>query len=409
MADDAVGDEVARAGGDVVHRQLDAQRANRHHLQLGAPRNGGTVQVPPPGDRRVDPTQEAKERPRPTEQPHMAIGPTRGFDGEPEAQPAQRPGRPADDLLVAVRDQQLSAHDLAARVHDAGEETGTPGLVRVQRPAHDLADRPDRAARFPRRRDPTAQRRERGGSPIRRGQEMVRAAQCFQLKVLGREAPIRSCLVTTNEPVQVTRSVGVAMQGCLSSVERRGGPARPDEHAARMQPRALPGPAPARCDMPPAALGEEPVLTAGDQLGAAGEGDPMGRLRRGPVRTDLGADVLSTSADPLGSHDRITDLQLSDRARAPVGEQDRRLPRCTIGACMGAAPVWVDRPPERHRRGSWHPVQHRPGLHLVEDRAGELRGAHRTQQPPQPRQGHLRPDTVVQHLLSAPSHDHIRT
>ena len=54
------------------------------------------------------------------------------------------------------------------------------------------------------------------------------------------------------------------------------------------------------------------------------------------------------------------------------------VPGEAVGAGVAAAAVGVDGPPERHRRVAGHPVQHRPGRHLVEHHARRTRATARS-------------------------------
>ena len=96
---------------------------------------------------------------------------------------------------------------------------------------------------------------------------------------------------------------------------------------------------------------------------------PVSGLDGLPVCEHLRPDVAPIGTAPLGSVDRVADPQIGERARArPSAMQDRRVARRAIDAGMRAAPVRVDRPPERHPRSLGHAVQRGLRLDLVEAR-----------------------------------------
>ena len=124
----------------------------------------------------------------------------------------------------------------------------------------------------------------------------------------------------------------------------------------------------------PAAVGEEAVITAGDQLGAVLQRDPEPGLDGLPVREHGGAHVAPAAAAADCAVDPVTGPQVSDGPGASVGHQHRRLPAHAVPARMTAAPVGVDGPAERDAGRLGHPVEDAPGVYLEEGHAAERGG-----------------------------------
>src|SRR6202000_970971 len=96
----------------------------------------------------------------------------------------------------------------------------------------------------------------------------------------------------------------------------------------------------------PAAVGEEAMVTAGDQFGAVFKRDSVARLASGPVGAHLGCRVAAVVPSFHRSVDRVADLQVGDGLRTPISQQNRRTPVGAVDTGMSASPVWIDRPAE---------------------------------------------------------------
>src|SRR5205814_8533272 len=96
-------------------------------------------------------------------------------------------------------------------------------------------------------------------------------------------------------------------------------------------------PARAIDDELPAALGQEPVITARDQLRAVGKDDAIALFLRLPMRQDPSLDIAPIPTAPLRAVDLVTDHELGDRLRRTVGEKDGGGGIHTVGAAVLAA------------------------------------------------------------------------
>jgi hypothetical protein len=131
--------------------------------------------------------------------------------------------------------------------------------------------------------------------------------------------------------------------------------------------------------VPPAVVGEEPVVAAGDELGAVFEHEAVRGLDGRPVVEHTRAHVPAVLALALGAVDLVAHGHVGERLVRAVGHEDRRLARQAVDACVRATPVRVDRPAKRHLRRRRHAVERRLRLHLVEahvERLGSVEAAH---------------------------------
>src|SRR5215208_3891510 len=158
--------------------------------------------------------------------------------------------------------------------------------------------------------------------------------------------------VPAEDPAQVTALV-------IRRVQRRlGKHACADELVAEREVR------PVRlayvvCDVLPPPIGQVTVITAGDQLRAVLERDPVRGLGAHPPIEDLGPDVAAVAALAHGAVDAIAGLEIGDGSGPPVGHEDRRIAELAIAAGMTASAVRIDRPSERNYASIRHAVQGR--------------------------------------------------
>src|SRR4051794_40046306 len=103
---------------------------------------------------------------------------------------------------------------------------------------------------------------------------------------------------------------------------------------------------------------QEPVVSARDEFCAVSESDAICRLNRPPVVAHGRLDIPSIPAPLLRADDAFADVQMGYRLRPAVRQQDSCIATYTECAGMSAAPVRIDRPPERHLALLRHPVDH---------------------------------------------------
>src|SRR5262249_47274069 len=106
--------------------------------------------------------------------------------------------------------------------------------------------------------------------------------------------------------------------------------ARPHQLVVRREMRSLP--TLALADELPTAFGQEPVITARDQLRAVGERDAIAGLLCLPMSEDTRLDVVTVPTTPLRTVDLVADSQLGDRPRCAAGEKDEGRGIQTVGA-----------------------------------------------------------------------------
>ncbi len=381
VAHDAVGDEVAGAGGDVVELALAGQRLDRDDTECGIRLQRAALEAALAADRGIDRVHEPQHVARSAAEAHVAqrMGRRSLDDGvEPESPEAVR--RPADHLRIGVGDPD-DAVRRPLRIEDAGEEPGPPSL---RRPAGPLDQRADAVRPVARGRPDGLDRLSRAG---RLGEGEAVGPDALERQVL--LGPVQRLVIDEREaePVDVSVRATCALVVVAPDVSvpadhaaeiaapvvvavRRGARelARAQQLASDRQMRS-PRPALLRAgDVLPATRREEPVIAARDELRPVLEDDPVGRLHGLPVCEHLGPDVVPIGAATLGPVDRVAGPQIGDRAGASVGQQDLRVALHAVHAGMRATSVRVDRPPERHPRSLGHAVQRGLRLDLVEAR-----------------------------------------
>jgi hypothetical protein len=125
-------------------------------------------------------------------------------------------------------------------------------------------------------------------------------------------------------------------------------------------------------DVLPAAIAQETVITAGDELGPIREYDAVGRLRGDPLIEDGGLDAAAIEAVTHCPVDSLARLEVRDGFMPSITQQDGCIAPDAVGAGVAASAVRVDRPPERHPGGLRNPVQDRFRADLVEPRLERL-------------------------------------
>src|SRR5882757_8879807 len=101
--------------------------------------------------------------------------------------------------------------------------------------------------------------------------------------------------VATDHPAEVSAPILIGLGG--------GGPQCPGAHqlVVHREERSLTAPLFGPCDVLPAAVREETVVRAGDQLGSVFEPDSVRGLSRTPVRQDPGSLVAAVRAAANGA------------------------------------------------------------------------------------------------------------
>ena len=124
----------------------------------------------------------------------------------------------------------------------------------------------------------------------------------------------------------------------------------------------------------PAAIGEEAVVTTGNELRSVGEGDAEGLLLRAPVGEDLRLHVAPVATRLPGAVDLVAHGEVGDRCVVSIGPHDEGVRRHAEGAAMAASSVRVDRVAEVHVGHRRHVVDRRAGVDLGEFDAERLWG-----------------------------------
>ena len=222
--------------------------------------------------------------------------------------------------------------------------------------------------------DPNAPaRKPRYQSPVGSLRPAERVVQLDLVEIAVRADPgvalVRPAGVTADQAAEEARLVVRGLLGRVGEPADAGHPVTDGQGGtARL----------GRADVPPAAVGEEPVLRAGHQPGAVGEGDPVGRLGGRPVGEDGGRHVAPVRAGAHRAEHGVAHRELGQRLGATVGHQHRGVPGQAVRAGVRAAAIGVDGPLERHPRGAGHPVDDRFRPDLVERHAleaGRVEGA----------------------------------
>ena len=383
VADHPVGDEVTRPGGDVVHGHFDAQGLDLRHVQLGVALERDTVDRALPGDGDIDGVEEPEHFPEPAAQPKKdeAVPPLGAFGLIGKTERRQRRGRAADDLGIGVGDAEYPLAVAALGVEDPRQEALLPVRRGRLGPGDQVPDRFHRASGgHVYRPHGLPLPMSFGEGALRRhdaegAQAAAGPAQC--LRVHQREAE----LVTFSSCVVVAGQVGIAanhaaevatpvIDGVLGPFRE---PAHPHQLVVDGQERPLQRTLLRAGHVLPAPLGEEAVVTAGDQLGPVRQRDPVGGLDRGPVREDGRDRVPSVETAADGAVDRVADAYVRQGFGASIRHQGGRLTCLAVGTCMLATSVGVDRPAEGHPGGRRDPVDDGLGLDLVEGHAAEAR------------------------------------
>ena len=124
----------------------------------------------------------------------------------------------------------------------------------------------------------------------------------------------------------------------------------------------------------PAALRQEPVVAAGDELGAVLERDAVRRLDRRPVsRAPRSRRSGGTARRAPSRRSRSPTRRSAIGGVRPSASSTGVSPHQAVDARMAAAAVRVDRPRERHARGRRDAVERGLGADLVEAGVQRLR------------------------------------
>src|ERR1039458_7621688 len=116
----------------------------------------------------------------------------------------------------------------------------------------------------------------------------------------------------------------------------------------------------------PAAMGEKAMVSARGQLGSIPQGDAERRLDARPVSQDARQGEAPIGTVALRPIDSVPDLNIGQWLRTTIGHEDQGVASQAVGTGVGASPVGVDRPAERHLRLVWHTVENRARPDLIE-------------------------------------------
>src|SRR6266508_653359 len=150
------------------------------------------------------------------------------------------------------------------------------------------------------------------------------------------------------------------------------------------------------CDILPSTICEEPVIAAGNQFRSVLECNAIGGFDCRPAVDPVRDHVAAKPAFADSTVDCVSDLDLRQGLRSPVGHQDRSVTRRAVIAGVGAPSIDIDRTLEVHAAGGGDAVEDRLRLDLVELDAPELRGVEGAQ-----RRGRVEQGEVSSALLAA--------
>ena len=150
--------------------------------------------------------------------------------------------------------------------------------------------------------------------------------------------------VAPQQAAQITQTVVIVGAGCRVEL--------PCSHqfVVRCEVRATPVPGHGAGHVFPATFGQEPVIAAGDDLGAVRQPDSVGRFVCAPVCLDGGLYVAPIHTLPPGADNPVPWLQPLYGNMAAVRHKDGCVAVQTVWARMLAAPVGIDRGLERDVR-----------------------------------------------------------
>src|SRR3954451_23242412 len=114
------------------------------------------------------------------------------------------------------------------------------------------------------------------------------------------------------------------------------------------------------------------MITTRDQLGPIGARQSVSGFYVRPSVEDHGRYVAAVVAVTPGPGYLVAHAQVRERSMRSVGHQDGRIPGCAVCTGMRAAPVRIDRPPERNLALLRHAVDHGLRPHFVEARVERL-------------------------------------
>src|SRR5687767_3484654 len=116
----------------------------------------------------------------------------------------------------------------------------------------------------------------------------------------------------------------------------------------------------------PSALAEEPVVTAGDQLGPVLQQEAKSPPTRLPVCEDLGRHIAAVRTLANGAVDLVANPKICECPGPAIGHEYWSVAPCAVAAGMRTATVWIDREAKWHPRALGHPVERGLRSHLVE-------------------------------------------
>ncbi len=423
MADDAVGDEVARARRDVEQIPNPRQRGDVHDPKIRCCLHRRTDDIEFSCNGRIHRREELMTTRQASDHSNAAYAArARGLHDVGNAERIHTFFDQSDDVRVFVRYAQDPARAAALCIEHSTEEACEPGLVRRSRRDDEVFDFRYAGARCCVDRVCGAAGRALGSeSPqssrhtlgievfagalqrlrIDQGQaEHVDLASSRRTRI----GAMEDHSVARIMPARVTTPVGVT--GVVDLID-----GRPDAEAhqtiVRREMRSLSGLGVR--DMLPSSLREEAVVATGDHRCAIGESQSKCGLLGRPLGANLRTHIASIPSDPLCPHDLIADLKVAQWSLPTVRAQDQSVGGDTVDACMRTSAVRVDRPGERHARSAGHVVQGRLRQHLVERHPGELGGGHRPQHARPVFESGQRRCIRLAELLSLPPHLNIRT
>ena len=340
VADHSVGDEIAGAGGYVVHRHIDPERLHGDHAEARVGLDCVTVDRALARDRGICRVKEAQPLWEAPEKAHVgdAILP-RLLDDRLEAKMLQAAHGPTDDLPIGVGDPQDAPTTGALRVEDTCEKALAPFAAREDWPLDELRDAFDSRL---------------GGGPYRHGltkltdsflkdefvsrnldARQVAARPPQRLDVgQGEPEPIRALgapwtsIVGVDPEVAVSADHAAEIASPIVGRVSRGVREPTGSHQLAVEREMWPAQWPTfgPRHMLPATRREKAMVVAGDEPCPIFERDPVGGLDARPLRERFGHDKAPVGALSHGAIDALANLQIRQSActaRPPSGSACR--------------------------------------------------------------------------------------
>jgi hypothetical protein len=341
VAHDAVRDEVAGFGRDVVEAHRLPERLDRHDAQLRIALDGLALDIQLARDRGTEGMEEAQVLAQAAHEAHdidrLAILVGLMLDHEAEAEHPQAPLDPADDFRIGVGDAKCRLAEATPGVEDSREKARRPIPQGQVRPCDQLVDRAkmvdgaraDRVHLAPAAAGGLEAEFAGGDIPIE--QELLRLQE--RLGIRGGEPKlvkpafpsIRAAIYVLPEVcIPANDSAQVPAPVIVRGPDRLRELAGAHQLVGERQVRPLQGPLLRADDVPPPPVRKKPVIAARDELGSVLERDPERALDGAPMGEHARLHVAPIEAVAARSVYLVPRPQLGQGQRSAIGHQDRR-------------------------------------------------------------------------------------